>query len=550
MTDITFVRVVFSLHRADHNLAVRYVTRLRIDSCAFLGTGLYISGPTQDVRVENSLFLGSGGDCAIFFPTGYTSDVLIRNNTVDHLRPFNESTFPGRLVVVQSFVGAERLVIAGNVNRRAGPGALCDQNDGEQILFETASYSGAAVTAAAAGNRLSVRWREDAPRELIASRYRGQGGLPELWPVRTEGLPAAVSTVTINRGTGAGQTRRVVGIGADDETLLLDRPFVVQPDAQSGVTLSQGLATDVIVRDNLFLGIAEHVDSPAHVAVVLGFLWGNSHRFTYLANRGVSLRAGISLMPSNNATQTDSIYRDTDIRHTRVGAGAVEGLNSGFQPHYGVGVRNLTLSKVVGTGISLAFSAQPCVGAPSGLAVFEDVVMVSAAAAMAVQTADTSKCHIQTVRNSNMHFAGIIAKRIRAHGNGSGVGITSDDPMTSTWIRSTEVLGFGADVGNKTSAHGGGQHATPAPHLMLLTPAAVATSTAGTSRVVFANAGLADGTVKLLEIDKSLSIVGGAKQWAAPKMGDTLEFHLQGSGCGVLSDGWTGNRSFCAAPVD
>ena len=100
----------------------------------------------------------------------------------------------------------------------------------------------------------------------------------------------ALMTLTINKGKGSGQTRRVVSIGDDDATLVLDRPLVVLPDVTSGITLSNGLAVDVIVRDNVHIGIPDHVDGEGHVATVLGFLWGNSHRFTYTNNAGRHLR--------------------------------------------------------------------------------------------------------------------------------------------------------------------------------------------------------------------------------------------------------------------
>lgn len=46
--------------------------------------------------------MNAGGCCAIFFPTGYVSDVVIRNNTVDHLKPLDESSFPGYVADVES----------------------------------------------------------------------------------------------------------------------------------------------------------------------------------------------------------------------------------------------------------------------------------------------------------------------------------------------------------------------------------------------------------------------------------------------------------------
>lgn len=258
-----------------------------------------------------------------------------------------------RLVVVQAYVGMERMLIAENVNRQAGPGGLCDHNMGEQILFETAAFRGVFSVVSVSGRELHVDGLDGIPKELLGSRYRGDGGQSELWPVSTDlrassaetlndkSSSVAIGTVTINKGLGAGQTRRIVGLGLDDATLILDKAFGVQPDATSGLTMSQGLATDVIVRDNVFLGIAEHVDNPSHVATVLGFLWGNAHRFTYLNNYGKSIRQVFSMMPSNNSTQTDLVFRDTRVDHLRTGLDASINLNYGFQPMYGISFREM-----------------------------------------------------------------------------------------------------------------------------------------------------------------------------------------------------------------
>ncbi len=52
MTDISFHRVSFDMNRVDHTLSVRYVNRLRVDDCLFIGGGVFIAGPTRDVRLE------------------------------------------------------------------------------------------------------------------------------------------------------------------------------------------------------------------------------------------------------------------------------------------------------------------------------------------------------------------------------------------------------------------------------------------------------------------------------------------------------------------
>ena len=401
--DVSFVRVTFDMNRADHTLALRYVTGVRIHECTFLGGGLFIAGPSRDILVDGSTFLGSGemnagGCCAIFFPTGYTSDVVIVNNTVDHLRPLDQSSFPGRLLVAQAYTGVERMLVKDNLVKQAGPGGLCDHNMGEQLLFETDAFRGAAklLSVDPTGASVTVEWLEDDVRELLASRHRGLGDQSELWPVsgfNGASSDPALMTLTINKGKGSGQTRRVVSIGDDDATLVLDQPLAVLPDlTTSGITLSNGLAVDVIVRDNVHIGIPEHVDGDGHVATVLGFLWGNSHRFTYANNAGRHLRQVFSLMPSNNSTQTDSIFLDTTVVHARTSISAAVPLNFGFQPFFGVGFRNVTVSNIVESAIETSCvpfnydemlerpsilvleGHSTCESPPTGSAVVEDAV--------------------------------------------------------------------------------------------------------------------------------------------------------------------------------
>ena len=92
--------------------------------------------------------------------------------------------------MVQAFVGMERMLIAENLNRQAGPGGLCEHNMGEQILFETGAFRGAFSVASVSGRELHVNGLEGVPAELLGSRFRGDGGQSELWPV----LPAGSSS--------------------------------------------------------------------------------------------------------------------------------------------------------------------------------------------------------------------------------------------------------------------------------------------------------------------------------------------------------------------
>ena len=122
---------------------------------------MMVMGPSSDIQIEGTLFLGGGpaggGTAAVFFPTGYVSDVVFRNNTIDHLGPLQSSTFPGRSLVTQGTGSVERLLFADNLNRQAGPGGNEEQNQGEQILFETGAWSGACIVHEVAPDRLSIK---------------------------------------------------------------------------------------------------------------------------------------------------------------------------------------------------------------------------------------------------------------------------------------------------------------------------------------------------------------------------------------------------------
>ena len=124
---LSFVRVTFDVTRCDTGMTLRYTAGVQISSCTFSGgQPLVIMGPSTDIRITGSLILGGGpaggGVGAIFFPTGYVSDIVFRNNTIDHLGPLESSTFPGRSLVTQGTGSVERLLFADNLNRQAGPG--------------------------------------------------------------------------------------------------------------------------------------------------------------------------------------------------------------------------------------------------------------------------------------------------------------------------------------------------------------------------------------------------------------------------------------------
>jgi hypothetical protein len=572
---LSFVRVTFDVTRADQGMTLRYTTGVQIDSCTFSGgQPLVIMGPSRDVRIEGSIFLGGGpaggGVGALFIPTGYVSDVLFRNNTIDHLGPLEASTFPGRSLVTQGTGSVERLLFAGNLNRQAGPGGNENQNQGEQILFETGAWSGACNVHQVAADGLSVRvgWvlpDGDAVRTVLASRFRPASGASELWPIRgfnraSGDHDVALTTITINRGRGMGQVRRVVALGTDDHTLFLDRAFAIAPDNSSGITFSMGFSIDVIIRDNLFHGIAEHVDRAEHVATVLAFLWGNSHRVSYVNNTGKDLRQVIALEPSGNATQTDSVYRDIVVDHALTAVNVRVPLNFGWESFLGVSIRNVTVPNVVGVGIetmivALNYGVTPhngsCTSPPIGYAVFEDISLPTAKKMMANwQPEYQSSCPV-LAHSKPTRFSGVVIKNVSGSGsaNDSLAGVVADDSVAGVWTTSVTESGYKSSIskwsGNATAGHPQ-PGKPPSPRLQLFTSLVTGPRRVGgsTCLVWFANAGLADGEAKLVRLDPGLAIVGGANAWPLSKMSRPVSIEVE-----LSSDELTAGKPRCGVLV-
>ena len=592
---LSFVRVTFDVTRCDTGMTLRYTAGVQISSCTFSGgQPLVIMGPSTDIRITGSLILGGGpaggGVGAIFFPTGYVSDIVFRNNTIDHLGPLESSTFPGRSLVTQGTGSVERLLFADNLNRQAGPGGNENQNQGEQILFETGAWSGTCNVHQVAADGLSVKvgWVMPdgaAVRTVLASRFRPASGDSELWP--THGFlkrllnggsaDVALTTLTINRGRGMGQVRRVVALGADDHTLFLDRAFAIPPDNSSGITFSIGFSIDVIIRDNLFYGIAEHVDRAQHVATVIGFLWGNSHRVSYVNNTGKDIRQVIALEPSGNATQTDSVYSDIVVHHALRAINVRVPLNYGWESFLGVSVRKITVQDVVGFGIetmvvAFNYGVTPpngtCNSPPIGYAVFEDIRLPSAKQIMANwQPEYQSQCPVSPV--DAKRFSGVVIKNVSGSGDVSDLssGVIADESVAGIWATSVMESGYKSNVsiwkGNATAGHPQ-PGKSPSPRLQLLTPLVTRPSRAGgdTYLVWFANAGLADAEVTLVRLDEGLAIVGGARAWNLRQLSPPASIEVKVSPsddsgvlsastprCGVLSfpeEGGSG-ETFCIA---
>ena len=221
-----------------------------------------------------------------------------------------------------------------------------------------------------------------------------------------------------------------------------------------------------------------------------------------------------------------------------------------------------------------------CTSPPAGYAVIEDATMLEAATCLTDwRPSRVMDCYIgkpatvNKTQTPNMRLAGMVIKNVSATSSipasVGGAGVIYDDLMVGIWARGVNLSGFAQDVlrwgGNATLGHPI-PGAAPQPHLQLLTPSATPTATTDEFEVSFANAGAAAGTVRLLAIDDGLKVVSGETSWQLGKMSSIVTVKVkaakapqadesvgvvesragQGSTrCGVLSDGVSGNRTFC-----
>jgi hypothetical protein len=221
-----------------------------------------------------------------------------------------------------------------------------------------------------------------------------------------------------------------------------------------------------------------------------------------------------------------------------------------------------------------------CASPPAGYAVIEDATMLEAATWLTDwRPSRVMDCYIgkpatvNKTQTPNMRLAGMVIKNVSATSSVpasvDGAGVIYDDPMVGIWARDVSLAGFAQDVlrwaGNATLGHPV-PGAAPQPHLTLLTPSAAPTATTDEFEVSFANAGAAAGTVRLLALDDGLQLVGGETSWQLGKMSSIMTVNVKAAKaahtgasvgvvesrawqgatrCGVLSDGVSGNRTFC-----
>ena len=330
-SDLTFRRVRFLTHRVGCGLALRYMKRVQVDNCVFIGGNINVWGPVLDVKITNNVgfmncdgagrgsqnvYNSSGLGCGGFIDAlgwggaGHASDITIVNNSVWHLLPKAQSRFPGRFFVGQNYF-LQRLFIAGNTNHMAGPGALSDQNKGEQVLLEVTDADSSCRVAASIGTQLTLI--ADTASAVLAA-YRNRVGLANDGSTSPLGWRyfKGIGTVHISSGRGVGQWRTITTIHAND-TIELDTPFTVSPDSSSSIVLAGASAHSIIVRDNHFDGAwaKEHVTDAPHVATTAVFLWGNTHRYTAANNVAHWIRYTLDLFSFGNSSQADILIKGT-----------------------------------------------------------------------------------------------------------------------------------------------------------------------------------------------------------------------------------------------
>jgi hypothetical protein len=349
-TDIAFRSVRFVSHRVGAGLSLRYLKRAVVEDCEFIGGNLNLWGPLADVRVEGnrgqlSCGGGTGLNCGGMIDAlgwggaGHATDIVIVRNTARHLHPLGSSKFPGRFFVGQNYL-LRRLYLAENINEQAGPGALSDQNMGEQILLEVGNTDITSRISSVKGQALTLQ-SNNGPSEVLTSLATRAGKHFDGSTIATAwSYFEGIGVVSIQSGVGTGQWRTVIGI--DGYTLKLDRPFDVAPTADSGLAICGSSAHDIILSDNEFIGsfAKNHTTQEPHVATAALFVWANTFRYTAVRNRARWIRASIDLFAIANSSVIDVLIKDTHSVNTRFGLM----LNYPLRPAFsGLTVRNLSV---------------------------------------------------------------------------------------------------------------------------------------------------------------------------------------------------------------
>ena len=455
-TDIAFRSVRFVSHRVSAGLSLRYLKRAVIEDCEFVGGNIALWGPLADVRVEGNrgrmscgdgTGLGCGGfiDALGWGGAGHATDFVITGNTVQHLHPLESSRFPGRFFVGQNYL-LRRMYLADNVNKQAGPGALSDQNKGEQVLLEVGDTDITSRVLSVNGSSLTLEATADGSTSDVLTALATRAGK------HFDGSTIAVAwsyfkglgVVSIQSGVGAGQWRTIIGI--DGGMLELDRPFAVAPNVDSGLAICGSSVHDIIVTRNEFIGsfAKNHTIQEPHVATAALFIWANTFRYTAIANTARWIRASLDLFAVLNGSVTDVLIKDTHSVNTRYGVQLNVPLRPGIS---GLVVRNLSID---GTTFEcgLCASSSSTGGSSStsngtaGVGVILELMHV-ASAANGVELSPG-----RTTGDRGLTEATLRNCTINGNGSGGGVGLWHNTTNFCGWqVTDLELDGFEETMG-------------------------------------------------------------------------------------------------------
>lgn len=409
VTDVYFRRVHFVCTRNRAAINLRYARRIVVDDCRIDGGAVQLEAPVYDIQITRNVARlhgpfpkQLGGGVMGFIMTGMggrITAVSVANNTITRLKSQEESTISGR--IWQSLSADQNIYIANNYNLQAGPGDLCEQNQGEQFLWENGANDDPSVKVEQVdGHRLTLKVLSNTTLAFLLSKVSdpltvspvvdpSDGMMARDWGVGPTGAQEygrGFGGVFILAGRGVGQSRRVLGLLADHRTLLLDRSWGVEPDVDSVVVLFSESAHSVTIRDNTMIGIAKHVDQTAHTASTMIPLWGRADRFLYSGNTGTDMRTTMYSMVATNLTVVDHAIVNTTSIHTRLG------LELSFTPS-ATKLTNLwtidgtRLRNVVGAAISVlphCYKYPDCTGAPAGAVAISNISVSDAAVGVAI----------------------------------------------------------------------------------------------------------------------------------------------------------------------
>ena len=249
---------------------------------------IFLSGVRQSQFINNRLVsvtrVGGNAEAAILSRCEVLEECIIEGNRIA-CPPGGEAGGPTarRMIWISTGRGSvtHNWLADNGVEEAAGPGAYVgagqarfggvagtEQNVGEMILFE-ANHRTMYFGKLAEGDKQSVTLPKTLPttpdayfgsmlngkspavtRQLLA--HDDKGNETPFWPpdIDDGGVepPIGEYYVSVFKGTGQGQTRRV--IRREGERLILDRPWIQQPTDESTVVVSTAFYQNLIVGNN------------------------------------------------------------------------------------------------------------------------------------------------------------------------------------------------------------------------------------------------------------------------------------------------------------